>query len=56
MTRQEALLFKMPFGKYKNETLGFVYMENKKYLEWLFEQIDYKEHPKLFEALQHMVN
>lgn len=29
--------FKMPFGRYKGETLEEIYIENVGYLEWLLE-------------------
>lgn len=39
--------FKMPFGKYKGETLEEIYVENVGYLEWLLEQDSLLESTKL---------
>ena len=35
--------FKMPFGKYKGETLEEIYIEDVGYLEWLQDQIMNKD-------------
>lgn len=55
MTKQEALKMTMPFGKYSGWTLGEIYTENRKYLEWLYGEIDADRHPKVFDALSELV-
>lgn len=56
MTREEAMKFKFPFGKHEGETLGVIYLEDKSYLVWAFNNLSQMEHPELFEALEHFVD
>jgi uncharacterized protein (DUF3820 family) len=35
--------YKLPFGKYKGETLEDVYLENRDYLDWLVDVTKFDE-------------
>ena len=38
---------RMPFGKYKDRTLLQIYIENPKYLRWLFNNTDFLQKNKV---------
>lgn len=40
MSENSARNFKMPWGKYKGETLEEIYVENGEYLDWCLENIN----------------
>ncbi len=51
MTRDEALKFVIPFGKYRNKTIAWVYGEDYAYLNWLYNDMDGENYKSFYTAL-----
>lgn len=52
MTKEEALKYIMPFGKYAGKSLGEIYVEDEKYLQWVWKEFDPRGFKKLNEAME----
>lgn len=50
-TKDEALRYVIPFGKYEGKTLGEIYDENPGYLNWMLETFSIQDRPKLVKYL-----
>lgn len=51
MNRQQALQFKLPFGKYKGELLGRIWLDDENYVFWLYDAIDARKYSELYAAI-----
>jgi uncharacterized protein (DUF3820 family) len=52
MTKDEALKYEMPFGKYAGMSIADVYRIDERYLQWVFKEFDPRGFRKLREALE----
>lgn len=51
MKKEDALKFKLPFGKYKGEMVGTIFYDDESYVYWLYETIDPERWPELAAVL-----